>query len=547
MNPNEEGFNIPIDMAFAFHTDAGTFVNDSIVGTLAIYTKYSNNSDKYPNGDSRMLGREMNDIIQTQIVDDIRALYEPNWSRRGLWDRSYAEARTPNVPTMLLELLSHQNFADMKYGLDPNFRFMVSRSIYKGILKYFSLFNGGKYIVQPLPVKNFASEFVENESGRAIKLSWSPVLDSLEPTAIPNSYVVYTKSDDGGFDNGFIVKDTSVVLNIASDKIYSYKIAALNEGGVSFPSEVLSVGYPSVSKGVVMVVNGFDRVSAPYSFQSKDSLYAGFYNAKDAGVPYMNDYSFIGAQYEFRREIPWMEDDAPGFGASYTNYEDKIIAGNTFDYPYIHGKAFMKDGYAFVSSSVGALSAGSININEYKIVDFIMGKQSQTKMGRGTSGIKYEVFPLPLRVVIENYCNNGGNVLVSGAYVATDLWDSYVVTEEGKSFAKEVLKFTWKTNFASITGEVVSVPNPYGFEGKFYFNTLPNDTIYAVECADALAPADKDAFTIFRYTENRISAGVAYKGEKYSTVVLGFPIETIKSQDAINNIIGETIRFFENK
>ena len=174
-------FRSPIDMAFAFHTDAGTFVNDSIVGTLAIYTKYSNNSDKYPNGDSRMLGREMNDIIQTQIVDDIRALYEPNWSRRGLWDRSYAEARTPNVPTMLLELLSHQYFADMKYGLDPNFRFMVSMSIYKGILKYFSLFNGGKYIVQPLPVKNFASEFVENESGRAIKLSWSPVLDSLEP------------------------------------------------------------------------------------------------------------------------------------------------------------------------------------------------------------------------------------------------------------------------------------------------------------------------------------------------------------------------------
>ncbi len=547
VNPNERGFNIPVDMAFAFHTDAGTFVDDSIVGTLAIYTRYSNDSDKYPNGQSRLLAREMNDIIQTQIVDDIRALYEPNWSRRGLWDRSYAEARTPNVPTMLLELLSHQNLADMKYGLDPNFRFMVSRAIYKGMLKYFSLFNGGKYVVQPLPIKNFASEFVNDNNGNAVKLSWSPVLDSLEPTATPDSYIVYTRVENGGFDNGVVVKDTSVILNIATDKIYSYKVVALNDGGISFPSEILSVGLPSVSKETVMIVNGFDRVSAPYSFQSKDSLYAGFYSAKDAGVPYINDYSFIGNQYEFRREIPWMEDDSPGFGASYTNYEDKVIAGNTFDYPYVHGKAFMKNGYAFVSTSIGALNWGKSTLECYNIVDFIMGKQSQTKMGRGTSGIKYEVFPEYIRKIITKYTENGGNILLSGAYIATDLWDSYIVTEQGKSFAKDVLKFTWKTNFASTNGEVVSVPNPYGFRGDFNFHTLPNEDIYAVECADALAPASNDAYTIFRYKENRISAGVAYRGEKYSTVVLGFPIETLKSQNEIDKIITETINFFENK
>ena len=352
---------------------------------------------------------------------------------------------------------------------------------------------------------------------------------------------------NGGFDNGVIVKDTSITLNIPSDKILSYKVAALNEGGVSFPSEILSVGYPSASKGTVMIVNGFDRVSAPYSYQSKDSLYAGFYSAKDAGVSYINDYSFIGNQYEFRREIPWMEDDSPGFGASYTNYEDKVIAGNTFDYPFVHGKAFMKEGYAFVSTSAGALVSGKSSLNSYVIADFIMGKQAQTKMGRGTSGIKYEVFPVDLRTVISNYCLNGGNILLSGAYIATDLWDSYVVTEEGKNFAKDILKFTWKTNFASTNGEVVSVPNPYGFNGKFYFNTLPSESVYAVECADALAPASDDAFTIFRYSENRISAGVAYKGENYSTVVLGFPIETLKSQNEIDKIIKETIVFFENK
>ena len=28
-----------------------------------------------------------------------------------MWNKSYSESRVPEVPTMLLELLSHQNFA----------------------------------------------------------------------------------------------------------------------------------------------------------------------------------------------------------------------------------------------------------------------------------------------------------------------------------------------------------------------------------------------------------------------------------------------------
>ena len=52
---------------------------------------------------------------------------------------------------------------------------------------------------------------------------------------------------------------------------------------------------------------------------------------------------------EYRRSIPWMDDDASGFGDSYGNYETQVIAGNTFDYPAIHGAAILKAGYSFVS------------------------------------------------------------------------------------------------------------------------------------------------------------------------------------------------------
>ena len=70
--------------------------------------------------------------------------------------------------------------------------------------------------------------------------------------------------------------------------IYGFKVAAINEGGVSFPSEILSAGIASgalSNNKTVMIVNGFERLSAPATFQSKDATYAGFYDEKDHGVP----------------------------------------------------------------------------------------------------------------------------------------------------------------------------------------------------------------------------------------------------------------------
>ena len=100
-------------------------------------------------------------MIQDQIVSDVRAQWDSLWSRRQLWNRSYSEARMTGVPGMILELLSHQNFADMKSGLDPRFRFMAARAVYKAMLKYLSERYGCRYAVQPLPVHAFSATLAE--------------------------------------------------------------------------------------------------------------------------------------------------------------------------------------------------------------------------------------------------------------------------------------------------------------------------------------------------------------------------------------------------
>lgn len=271
-----------------------------------------------------------------------------------MWNQSYYEARVPRVPTMLLELLSHQNFADMRYGLDPRFRFTVSRAIYKGMLQFLCSQYKMDYVVQPLPVDSISLRFIE---GNRIMLSWQPVDDPLEPTAKADQYIVYTRIGEGDFDNGVIVDTPDYQTNIPSGVVCSFKVTALNKGGESFPSEILSIGKALNEKGTVLVVNGFSRVSGPADFTADADTLAGFLDELDHGVPYQTDISYIGPMKEFRRQIPWMDDDASGFGDSYGTHETMVIAGNSFDYPAVHGEAILKAGYSFVSCGLTPCSS----------------------------------------------------------------------------------------------------------------------------------------------------------------------------------------------
>lgn len=546
--------HIPIDMSFAFHTDAGTYKTDSIIGTLGIYNnekEYYNG--KYENGSSRGLAEVLCHNVQDQIVNDIRKVYEPGWTCRGLWNKPYSEATWPKVPAMLLELLSHQNFADMRYGLDPGFRFFVSRSIYKGILKFLSSQYKTRYIVQPLPPDHLSLEFLE---GNTVRLSWRTVNDSLEATASPEQFVVYSRIGDRDFDNGRLIKKgkTSLELTIPTGKICSFKVTAVNKGGESFPSEILSIGKAIHEKGRALIVNGFDRISGPADFKApapSDTLYAGFLDEEDHGVPYLRDFSYIGSMKEFRRNKPWTNDDSPGFGDSYGDYETKVIAGNTFDYPSVHGAALLNNGWSFASCSNEAVEDSMVMLAPYVVVDWIAGKQRQTRTANSRIlPIQFKTFTASAQKAITNYCLQGGNFFASGAYIGSDLFDNSIATplKADKEFAENTLKYFLRDRKAARRGSVYEIESPYtNLSTEFhYFNEL-NDSSYVVESPDAIEPSCKEAHTIFRYTENRLSAGIYYHGSRYNTCVLGFPFESIRTPETRNSLMKEILRLLMKK
>lgn len=544
VSPNTKGLNIPIDMALAFHSDAGFTTNDSIVGTLGICTvKNSIGNFTFSNGISRWTSRDLADLIQSQVVSDIRKTYAPEWTSRGIWNKSYSESRVPEVPTMLLELLSHQNFSDMRYGLDPRFKFTVSRAIYKGILKFLATCHKTNYVVQPLPVEQFSCNFIDKNK---LRLHWKAVNDSLELSANPEKYVLYTRIDDGDFDNGIVINTAECIIPIQPGKIYSFKVKALNVGGESFPSEILSACKMPNSKADVLIVNGFTRLSAPSSFEI-DSTYAGFLNDFDAGVPYVSDISYVGKQNDFKRNSIWKSDEQPGFGASNTNFETKVIAGNTFDYPFIHGKAIKSSGYSFVSCSLKAIVDGYVNLNQYKIVDLILGKQKQTFIGNAKRKAEFKTFPTELQLALSAYCQQGGNVFISGSYIGSDMCESVNSMQEDKTFTENLLKFKFQTSHASLCGTFrvnSSAFNSFRKKEYSFYNTA-NQDMYFVESPDAINPIVDNSYSICNYSENNRSAGIGYSGA-YKVIILGFPFETIVGEKDRASFM-ESVLIFLNK
>jgi len=533
------GLGIPVDLSFAFHTDAGFTQGDTTIGTLAIYSLVGSDSQRtFPDSVSRLACRDFADIVQTQVVHDIRATFDSTWQRRPLFEGDYSEVYLPNVPAMILETLSHQNFRDMQMALDPRFRFTVARAIYKAMLKFLASEHRQPYVVQPLPVTHFRA--VLDSAGKVI-LRWQAKEDPLEPTARPERYIVYTRIDSGGFDNGVVVSEPEAVIGpIPPGKIYSFKVCALNAGGKSFPSEILAVYRAPQSKGTVLIVNGFDRICGP-SFFSVDSI-GGFVALNDNGVPDRYDVSFTGMQYDFNRRSPFISNDAPGFGASFADMETKVIPGNTFDFAYVHGLAVKHAGYSFCSVSDESVMDEQVELKEFGVVDLILGEEKTTpwpqKFVSAFSDSAFKAFPLRLQKALRGYLKSGGALFVSGAYVGSDLWHS----AEDKRFARKMLHVQWVNSHASRSGEVRhALGDSLLTVAPFRFNTAYHPQIYTVEAPDAIDPV-QGAWTWLRYAENGQSAAIAYR-QKYKCVVMGFPFETILAPENRDAVMRKILSF----
>ena len=525
------GLNVPLEMAIGVHTDAGLRDNMEIIGTLGVYTTQYYEK-RLATGLSRLCSRDLADAMLARIHKDM-TFHLGGWNRRSLYDRNYSESREPQIPSMILELLSHQNYADMLVAHDPFCKFIMARAIYKTILEHNASIHQRKSpTVQPLPIKDFAA--VTNAQEKHITLSWNPQNDPVEPSATPTSYIIYIKQNDKGWDNGTVVNTNKVNITAVPGVLYRFRVAALNDGGHSLKSEEVCARVPyNKNAPAVMIVNGFERLAAPQAIDT-DTL-RGFDMKQDPGVAYMQNTSVY---------------DLNGMP----------IAGNTFDYPAIHAKDLLltqedytaKRDISISSCMVSAIP--QIDMKQFRMIDLILGAQRYD----GYSHRNYQVFPEYVQNILGEYTSNGGSLLVSGAYVGEDLR-----TAEQRDFAYKTLKYVHVDNIQTDSMLVK------GMGTEFSIASLPNPHIYYTTRVNAIQPTEgafatllfNETHTSFRtetvigedgietvnqipqITTKQASGAVAYQGDDYQALTFGFPLEMIEDKEIRRAIINASYQF----
>jgi hypothetical protein len=197
---------------------------------------------------------------------------------------------------------------------------------------------------------------------------------------------------------------------------------------------------------------------------------------------------------------------------------------------------------SFVSTSKAAVMDGRVDLRPYAMVDLILGEERETGWPRASMdssrGRRFKSFPRPLQDALRAYAESGGNIFASGAYIGTDLRDSVDF-----KFARDVLHLRLSTGHASRSGRVVGTRSgvlPDSME--LYFAADPTETIYGVEGPDGISPADTGASGL-RYDDSMTGAALAWKGS-YRVFVMGFPFETLISEEGREALMHEILGFF---
>ena len=392
-------------------------------------------------------------------------------------------------------MFSHENLSDMLYGHDPHFKFLLSRSVYKSMVRFLASQHNKKAVIQPLAPHRF--RVMMDSNGRAT-LAWEETVDTLETSARANSYILYMALGDKDYDNGTVVLRRKTSVTLEADKVYRFRVTAANSGGQSLPSEELAcVWHPGGRQ--LLVVNGFHRLAGPAVKYNEMGMATGFDLAEDPGLSY-------------------------GKTACWTSHLP-FLAGNDFNYTTEHVRAMatMRK-YSVVSCSSECLGMGDVMLSKYRLLDLILGNERND----GYSIKRYPSLPTRLKNELRYF---NGALLVSGSYVGSDNQ-----APADSSFIAEVLYADYQSKYRdqSDSAQVVT-----GMGVDFDVFRALNEDHYASTSSDVLNPVEP-AFPAMLYADGSVAA-VACKQRR--SFLMGFPLECIRTEEQRGLCMRSVLKF----
>jgi len=492
MNQDSNPFGTSVYIGFHSNGTTGNPATATARGAVGLID--ADAADQTPNQSSLALytGRQINQDMQA-----LGGVFEHNWSTRTThtYSSQFGEidlGASAEMDATIIEVGFHDNTQDSQLLRDPKVRDQLARSTYQATLEYFDNFGG---LTNPVSVPTAPTNVraASNASGE-VTISWSA--GSSSPASVygggATGFRIYASDDGYGFDGGTLIPGggvTSATLTGYDPTIpYYFKVVAVNAGGESKASEVMSA-LPSGGTKQVLIVNGFDRSDRNQNFR----------------------YSFY---------------DPPG------NFVDRVWAryNNSFDYVVqVHAAIdAAAPGVRVASTSNEAVISGAVNLTDYDTVLWILGEESTVN----------DTFSATEQTKVTAFLAPGGKLFVSGAEIGWDLEDQ----GGGASFYNNTLKADFVANDAnsySVTGAAGSIFAGLGFSfdnGQQFYN---------VDAPDRISPLGVAA-TALTYSTGG-AAGIQYADAATGSklVMLAFPFETITTAANRAAVMERILEFFE--
>ncbi len=435
-----------------------------------------------PDGSYNFTGVAGSDLlaqaVHGEIIHDLRGQWQSNWNDRGIRSAYFGELNpnhNPETPSVLLEMAFHNTQADAAALKEPRYRYVAARAIAQGIIKYYATRDGVAAVLPPEPpVRTWARNMGEG----MVRVGWAAAGTDAYGGGPAASFIVYGSEDGHAWDDGLAVNGTSLDLPLPDGQTRYFRIAAVNAGGESFPSEVVGVRRPEEeAETTMLVVNGFDRFDAALAGTENLSLYTSA-DGKPLGSP------------------------------------NRLFVERMNDGTYLrrHGAALDALEVAFDSATAGAMAAGEVPLAPYALVDFMAG--------RGASGT-VQVLP-GVRDLLHPYVEGGGRLLLSGPHVASGLGGGAAADQQ---FLADILRAqvgagSGTSTVEGVGGEALDGINPLALDNGLF-------GAYPAGAGDVLVPQGSVAIAQWGTSGN--AAAVRGSGT-HRVAYLAFPFETVNGE-----------------
>jgi hypothetical protein len=473
---------------------------------MAIRTPHQNDLALY-------LGRQINLDFRALDVDpayDI--LFGAGWSWAEQTNHTVANQNfgeidlgpSAEMDATIIEIAFHDTAADAAIMREPRGRDQFARSMLQGTIEYFQNHGSNNLAnTTTMPTAPVNVRAVSNSSGQ-VTVNWSA--GPTAPSGVYNSpatgFKIYASADGYGFDGGTLIPGgaaTSATLSgYDPTRPYYFKVVALNAGGESTASEVLTV-LPSGGAKQVLIVNGFDRFDRSQNYRYSVPTYL----APDG----LTDHTW----------------------SRYNNSFDYVVKVHAA----IHAS---KPGVHVASTSNEAVISGAVNLNHYDAVIWILGTESTVN----------DTFNATEQTLVTNFVSAGGHLFLSGSEIAWDLDQQ----NNGRTFFETTLKGNYVSDDAgtytatAAAGGIFAGMNNFVFSSGASFSSLDGQT-YNVAFPDVIAP-QPGAVVALNYNNGAGAAAIQVTGAggAGNIVMFGFPFETMTDATRRLNAMGRILDFF---